>query len=49
MLYENERDGSSIEYDLPSSQLRQCRSAQIDALGRELDERLMKLVVAVQQ
>ena len=36
VLYENERGGSSIECDFPSSQLRQFRSAQIDVVGREL-------------
>jgi uncharacterized protein (DUF302 family) len=43
VLYENSRGGSTIEYDRPSTQLSQYRSAEIDDMGRSLDERLAKL------
>jgi hypothetical protein len=49
VLYENAAGGSTVEYDLPSSQLRQFRSAQIDAVGLTLDDRLAKLVIAILQ
>ncbi|WP_295993930.1 DUF302 domain-containing protein [Rugamonas sp.] len=49
VLYENAQGGSSIEYDQPSTQLSQFHSPQIDAVGRTLDERLAKLVAAVEQ
>jgi len=49
VLYQNAEGGSTIEYDLPSSQLHQFQSAQIDAVGKELDERLLKFVMTVQQ
>jgi len=43
VLYENSRGGSTIEYDRPSTQLSQYHSAEIDDMGRSLDERLAKL------
>lgn len=49
VLYENAAGGSTVEYDLPSSQLKQYRSAQIDAVGLTLDERLAKLVTSILQ
>ena len=49
VLYQNADGGSTVEYDLPSSQLHQFQSAQIDAVGQELDERLLKFVMTVQQ
>lgn len=49
VLYENAQGGSSIEYDLPSTQLAQFHSPQIDAVGRTLDERLARLVAAVEK
>lgn len=49
VLYENAAGGSTVEYDLPSSQLRQYRSPQIDAVSLTLDARLAKLVTAILQ
>ncbi len=46
VLYENSRGGSTIEYDRPSTQLSQYHSADIDAMGRSLDDRLDKLVAS---
>ena len=47
VLYENVEGGSTVEYDLPSSQLRQYHDARIDAVGLTLDDRLMKLVTSM--
>lgn len=47
VLYANAQGGSTVEYDLPSSQLRQFHSAQIDAVGATLDARLKKLVASI--
>lgn len=47
VLYENARGGSTIEYDRPSTQLSQYHSADIDDMGRSLDERLSKLCASV--
>lgn len=47
VLYANAQGGSTVEYDLPSSQLRQFHSEQIDAVGVTLDCRLKKLVTSI--
>ncbi|MGF6756559.1 uncharacterized protein (DUF302 family) [Paraburkholderia sp. GAS42] len=49
MVYENTQGGTTIEYDKPSTQLSQFHSAQIDAQGRSLDDRLAKLCASVLQ
>jgi len=49
MVYENAQGGTTIEYDKPSTQLSQFHSAQIDAQGRSLDDRLAKLCASVLQ
>lgn len=49
MVYENAQKGTTIEYDKPSTQLSQFHSAQIDAQGRSLDDRLAKLCASVLQ
>ncbi|SAL22630.1 hypothetical protein AWB68_00918 [Caballeronia choica] len=49
IVYENAQGGTTIEYDKPSTQLSQFRSAQIDAQGRSLDDRLAKLCASVLQ
>jgi uncharacterized protein (DUF302 family) len=49
VLYEGAHGGSVIEYDKPSTQLSQYHSPQIDAIGRSLDERLARLVSAVEK
>lgn len=49
VLYENAAGGSTVEYDLPSSQLRQYRSQQIDAVSLTLDARLAKLATSILQ
>jgi hypothetical protein len=46
VVYEGPRGGSTIEYDRPSTQLSQYHSAEIDAMGRSLDERLDRLVAS---
>ena len=47
VLYQNARGGSTIEYDKPSTQLRQFHSPQIDAVARSLDDRLSRLCTSV--
>ena len=49
IVYENAQGGTTIEYDKPSTQLSQFHSAQIDAQGRSLDDRLAKLCASVLQ
>jgi uncharacterized protein (DUF302 family) len=47
VLYANAQGGSTVEYDLPSSQLHQFHSQHIDAIGLTLDQRLRKLVTSI--
>jgi uncharacterized protein (DUF302 family) len=49
IVYENAQGGTTIEYDKPSTQLSQFHSAQIDAQGRSLDDRLATLCASVLQ
>ena len=49
VLYENAEGGSTIEYDRPSTQLSQFRSARIDLVGKSLDERILKLAFSAEQ
>jgi len=44
VVYAGPKGGSVIEYDRPSTQLNQYHDADIDAMGRSLDERLDRLV-----
>jgi len=46
VVYESARGGTTIEYDRPSTQLNQYHNADIDAMGRSLDERLDRLVAS---
>ena len=47
VVYESPRGGgTTIEYDRPSTQLSQFHNADIDAMGRSLDDRLDRLVAS---
>ena len=46
VVYASPKGGSVIEYDRPSTQLNQYHDADIDNMGRSLDERLDRLVAS---
>ena len=46
VVYADPKGGSVIEYDRPSTQLSQYHDADIDAMGRSLDDRLDRLVAS---
>jgi uncharacterized protein (DUF302 family) len=46
VVYAGPKGGSVIEYDRPSTQLSQYHDADIDAMGRSLDDRLDRLVAS---
>jgi uncharacterized protein (DUF302 family) len=46
IVYASPKGGSVIEWDRPSTQLSQYHDADIDAMGRSLDERLERLVAS---
>jgi len=46
IVYASPKGGSVIEWDRPSTQLSQYHDADIDAMGRSLDERLERLVTS---
>ena len=46
VVYAGPKGGSVIEYDRPSTQLNQYHDADIDAMGRSLDDRLDRLVAS---
>ena len=46
VVYASPKGGSVIEYDRPSTQLNQYHDADIDAMGRSLDDRLDRLVAS---
>ena len=46
VVYASPKGGSVIEYDRPSTQLNQYHDADIDTMGRSLDDRLDRLVAS---
>jgi uncharacterized protein (DUF302 family) len=46
VVYASPKGGSVIEYDRPSTQLNQYHDADIDNMGRSLDDRLDRLVAS---
>jgi uncharacterized protein (DUF302 family) len=46
VVYAAPKGGSVIENDRPSAQLNQYHDADIDSMGRSLDERLDRLVAS---
>lgn len=46
IVYASPKGGSVIEWDRPSTQLSQYHDADIDAMGRSLDDRLERLVTS---
>ena len=46
VVYESQRGGTTVEYDRPSTLLSQYHNADVDAMGRSLDERLDRLVAS---
>lgn len=46
IVYASPKGGSVIEWDRPSTQLSQYHDADIDAMGRSLDDRLARLVTS---
>ena len=46
VVYATPKGGTAIEYDRPSTQLNQYHDADIDTMGRSLDDRLDRLVAS---